>query len=313
MRLRHGGLRLGVLLVLVVVCVLGVADSAFGAATAYVTNEGGNTVTPIKVASNTPGPEIPVGSIPEAVAITPDGKTAYVANEGGNTVTPIEVASNTPGTEIAVGSNPLAVAITSDGKTAYVANWGSGTVTPIEVATNKPGPGIPVGSNPAAVAITASVPTATCTNINNQQGTITLSPGLTNTAVYQGVKVKGTLIGCTGEPFTEAKYTATLTTTSKVTCSALSGPGTAMFGSVKYVWTPKTKATTGTFSLPLTETAGIALSSELESGPYSPLTLSGTASESYTNAAICGVPQGKKGVIKAVTKGTFSGSAVNFE
>jgi alpha-tubulin suppressor-like RCC1 family protein len=151
---------------------------------------------------------------------------------------------------------------------------------------------------------------ATCTT---NTGTVTLSPGLTGTAVYQGVKIKGTLTGCTGEAFTEAKYTAALTTTSKVTCSALSGPGAATFGSVKYAWTPKTKATTGTLSLPLTETAGIALSGELESGPYSPLTLSGTASESYTNAAICGVPQGKKGVIKAVTKGTFSGSAVNFE
>jgi hypothetical protein len=159
------------------------------------------------------------------------------------------------------------------------------------------------------VVITYTAPKAMC--ITNS-GTITLSPGLTGTAVYQGVKVKGTLTGCTGEAFTEAKYTATLTTSSKVSCSSLSGPGAATFGSVKYVWTPKTKATTGTLGLPLTEAAGVALSSELESGPYSPLTLSGTASESYTNAAICGVPQGKHGVIKAVTKGTFSGSAVGF-
>ena len=115
----------------------------------------------------------------------------------------------------------------------------------------------------------------------------------------------------------EAKYTATLTTTSKATCSALSGSGAATFGTVKYAWTPKTKATTGTFSMPLTETPGIALASELESGPYSPLTLSGTATESYTNAATCGIPQGRKGVVKPVTKGTFSGSfsgsAVSFE
>jgi hypothetical protein len=104
-----------------------------------------------------------------------------------------------------------------------------------------------------------------------------------------------------------------LTTTSKVTCSALSGPGAATFGSVKYAWTPKTKATTGTFSLPLTETAGITLSSELESGPYSPLTLSGTASETYTNAAICGVPQGKKRGHQSGHESTFTGSAVGFE
>jgi hypothetical protein len=150
----------------------------------------------------------------------------------------------------------------------------------------------------------------TCTT---NAGTITLSPGLTGTAVYQGVKIKGTLMGCAGEPFTAAKYTASLTTTSKVTCSALSGPGAATFGTTKYTWTPKTKASTGTLGMPLTETSGIALSGELEGGPYSPLTLSGTVSESYTNAAICGVPQGSRGVIKPVTKGTFSGSAVTFE
>lgn len=155
--------------------------------------------------------------------------------------------------------------------------------------------------------VIAPVIVAECTG---NTGTVTLSPGLTGTAVYQGVKVKGTLTGCTGEAFTEAKYTASLTTTSKVTCSALGGPGAASFGSAKYAWTPKTKATSGTLDVPLTETAGVALSGELESGPYSPRSLSGTVSESYTNAAICGVPQGRKGIIKPVTKGTFTGSAV---
>ena len=39
-----------------------------------------NTVTPIDTATNTPGTPIPVGGIPYAIAITPDGKTAYVTN-----------------------------------------------------------------------------------------------------------------------------------------------------------------------------------------------------------------------------------------
>jgi hypothetical protein len=147
----------------------------------------------------------------------------------------------------------------------------------------------------------------------NDTGTITLSPGLTGTAVYQSVKIKGALTGCAGEPFTAVRYTASLTTTSKVTCSALSRPGAATFGSVKYTWTPKTKVSTGVLEMPLTEASGIAVSSEVESGPYSPLTLSAAASESYTNAAKCGVPQGAKGVIRPVTKATFTGSSVIFE
>lgn len=157
-------------------------------------------------------------------------------------------------------------------------------------------------------SITYTVAKAVCTT---NSGTITLSPGLTGTAAYQGVKIKGTLTGCTGEPFTEAKYTASLTTTNKVTCSAMSGPGAATFGTAKYAWTPKTKATAGTFSMPLTETAGIALSSELESGPYSPASISGTVREGYFGGVTCGIPVNGKPV-KPVTKATFTGSAVVF-
>jgi DNA-binding beta-propeller fold protein YncE len=41
---------------------------------------GSDTVTPIKVATNRPGPEIKVGSEPDALAITLNGKTVYVAD-----------------------------------------------------------------------------------------------------------------------------------------------------------------------------------------------------------------------------------------
>ncbi|HTZ65694.1 MAG TPA: hypothetical protein VMB51_16460 [Solirubrobacteraceae bacterium] len=162
----------------------------------------------------------------------------------------------------------------------------------------------------ATAEISYTVVKATCTS---NSATITLSPGLTDKPVFQRVKIKGTLTGCTGEAFTEAKYAATLTTTGTVTCSVLEGSGAPTFGAVRYAWSPKTKRTTGTLSIPLTEAPGIALSSKLESGPYSPLTLSATVSESYTDAAICGVPQGKRGVVTPVKKGTFSGSAVSFE
>jgi YVTN family beta-propeller protein len=39
--------------------------------TAYVVNEGSDTVTPITIATNAPRPPIPVGSEPDAIAITP--------------------------------------------------------------------------------------------------------------------------------------------------------------------------------------------------------------------------------------------------
>ena len=57
-------------------------------------------------------PPIPVGSAPDAIAITPDGKTAYVGNQASGTVTPITTATNTAALPIPVGSEPIAIAIT---------------------------------------------------------------------------------------------------------------------------------------------------------------------------------------------------------
>ena len=55
--------------------------------TAYVGNSFSESVTPIDLATNTPGEEIKVGVNPKGIAITPDGKTAYVVNETSNSVT----------------------------------------------------------------------------------------------------------------------------------------------------------------------------------------------------------------------------------
>jgi YVTN family beta-propeller protein len=96
------------------------------AVTAYVTNSGSGTVTPIGTATNTAGPPITVGTGPGAIAITPDGKTVYVANQLSGTVTPIATATNTAGPPITTGGIPFAIAITPDGKTAYVTNLDSG-------------------------------------------------------------------------------------------------------------------------------------------------------------------------------------------
>ena len=124
------------------------ADAAPTAATAYVTNYGSSTVTPIDVATNHPGTPIPVGNRPTGIAITPNGATAYVTNQGENAVTPIDVATNRPGTPIPVGNGPTGIAITPNGKTAYVTNQSGISVTPIELGTNTPGAPIPVITDP---------------------------------------------------------------------------------------------------------------------------------------------------------------------
>jgi hypothetical protein len=159
--------------------------------------------------------------------------------------------------------------------------------------------------------ISYTVAKAVCTT---NTGTIMLSPGLTDTAAVQTVKIKGTLTGCTGEPFTEVSYKATLTTAHAVSCSALSEAGEAASGSAKFKWTPKAKpaSATGPLSLVISEEPSVAFSGETAAGSFSPLTLAGAVSETYEGAAKCGVAEGKKKV-KAVKKGTFTGTTVAFE
>ena len=74
-------------------------------------------MTPIRTATNTAGKAINAGSVPSAIAITPDGTTAYVTDIGpfrapSDTVTPIRIATGTAGKTIKVGTAPLAIAIT---------------------------------------------------------------------------------------------------------------------------------------------------------------------------------------------------------
>ena len=151
---------------------------------------------------------------------------------------------------------------------------------------------------------TASI-SYTVAGCTGNTGTVTLSPGLTDTAKVQTIKIKGTLTGCAGKGFTKATYKATLKTAGPVACSVLKTAGEAAKGAAKYKWTPKAKASTGTLSLLLTTTPGVAFSGGVTAGSYRPLTFSGTVSERYTGAATCGAT--------TVKKGTFSGSPVSFE
>ena len=71
-------------------------------------------MTPITVATDTPGAAIAVGAGPYGVAFSPDGTNAYATNTAANTITPITVATNTPGTAIVVGAFPVTAAFVPD-------------------------------------------------------------------------------------------------------------------------------------------------------------------------------------------------------
>jgi YVTN family beta-propeller protein len=110
--------------------------------TAFVANQSSGTVSTIDVKTRTKHPtDIPVGSLPFGVAVTPDGKTVFSANNCSDTVSTIDVNTRTKHpADITVGTQPIGVAVTPDGKTAFVANLGSGTVSTIDVKTRKKTP-----------------------------------------------------------------------------------------------------------------------------------------------------------------------------
>jgi hypothetical protein len=156
------------------------------------------------------------------------------------------------------------------------------------------------------------VPLVSC---ETNQGTIKLSPGLTETPHVQNITIKGELGECDGSAGAEsATYVDHLKTTEEVTCSVLqsfSSEPTTEPVSLSFKWVPHELGTShGTLAVPITEAATPALAGTLEGGPFSaPEAITGEIFESFTGGSACGVPQGK-GKAKAVKNGTFSGTAV---
>ena len=173
---------------------LGIAFTPDGSM-AYVAGPGNGTVTPITVASNTPGTPISgVGTSPNQIAITPDGKTAYVTDNGSNKVYPIALPAGTVGSPISVGTGvtPLGIAITPDGTKAYTANFGPAssfggtgdTVTPIDLSNNTAETPITVGGGPWSIAVTPDSKTVYVGNSNDNTVTpIDVATGTAGAAI----------------------------------------------------------------------------------------------------------------------------------
>ena len=134
-----------------------------GAKTLYVVAVGGDedgspgSVVPIATATDRPGRPIAVGTAPQAIAITPNGKRAYVLNgidaattpaTTPATVTPIDLATGTALRPIKVGTLPLSMTMSPNGKLLYVVDSSQSNpgepsaITPVATATDTPAPAI---------------------------------------------------------------------------------------------------------------------------------------------------------------------------
>jgi YVTN family beta-propeller protein len=118
--------------VLWAVLAMGLGLAAFPAEAApfaYIANGNSNTVSVIDTATNKVVATVAVGSVPDGIAVTPDGKHVYVANASADTVSVIDTATNTVvGLPIPVGTLPVGVAFTPNGIRAYVTNFNSNDV-----------------------------------------------------------------------------------------------------------------------------------------------------------------------------------------
>ena len=237
-------------------------------------------------------------SPPNAAISSPSGGGVYTTGQVVNTSFSCTEGEGGPGIESCLDSNG------GSGTSGTLDTSSVGAHTYTVTAKSEDG-------QEGTAEISYTVVKATCTG---NSGTVKLKPGLTNTAVVQTMKIKGTLTGCTGGAFTEVSYKATLTTTGPVSCSVLTVPGEPATGPAKLKWTPKPKPSTATgpLSLVLSETPSVAFSGDATAGSFSPLTFSGAATESYEGGPTCGQPNGTKAA-KAVKKGTFTGTTVSFE
>ena len=105
--------------------------------TAYVANAGSDTVSELSISGAKVTRTLPLkwgkmnlfGSMPCALALSPNGKTLYIADGGDNALCEMELPSGKIKGYRPAGYYPISVALTTDGKTAYVLNTkGNGSV-----------------------------------------------------------------------------------------------------------------------------------------------------------------------------------------
>ena len=159
------------------------------------------------------------------------------------------------------------------------------------------------------LAYTVGAAKVTCTG---NSGKVNYSPGVTGTGAVQLVKVKGTLSGCSGGPYTGAKYTGTLKTAGPVSCATLDSAGAPASGALIVKWTPKAKGadSIGTLLVLVSEGAAKAVGGALESGPFLGSIIAGSISQTFKNASACGVETPTKAG-KPVKSATFTGTTVS--
>jgi YVTN family beta-propeller protein len=101
--------------------------------------------------------ELPRGSRPMRVKVSPDGTKLYASTGRGATVAVLDAKTHALLNNVAVGQRPWGIVLSPDGKYLFSANGPSNDVSVVDLATNKEVAKVKAGSSPWGLAI---VPTA---------------------------------------------------------------------------------------------------------------------------------------------------------
>ncbi|MFI5828722.1 PxKF domain-containing protein [Streptomyces sp. NPDC051578] len=102
------------------------AHAADAAEPVYLTDFHTNSLVTYDLSSDSVVGTVPVGTRPQAVAVSPEGSQAWVVNLFGNSVSVVDTATNTVITPVAAGRQPYTVAFSPDGAHAYVSENAGG-------------------------------------------------------------------------------------------------------------------------------------------------------------------------------------------
>jgi len=120
----------------------------------------GDAITPVNLNTRKVQPNVPVGSLPSAMAFILNDRDLLVVTQGDDTLHEIDTTTDQVVHSVKVGEEPDAVAVAPGGTggkgIALVANLDSNTVTPVDLGTWKVLKPIAVGTQPVAIVVVAS-------------------------------------------------------------------------------------------------------------------------------------------------------------
>lgn len=96
---------------------------------------------------------LPEGSRPMSVKVSPDGQKFYVSNGRAGTVTVLDSKSYKVLDTIKVGTRPWGIAISPDGRFLFTANGPSNDVSVVDIVANKEVTRVTAGSSPWSLTI----------------------------------------------------------------------------------------------------------------------------------------------------------------